>query len=277
MSENTRTENDVVAELAAKAAATPEVLIGDIDHLQGVVLPTGTTFQQIDLEKYLPEPARVRGAVTVDDPASLVAYISRFEQEQRGAVYADIDTCTVKAVLNGPADGDTPGWGDHTATLALRKSIEWERWAGRDREYMGQADFAELLEEGIDEIVEPPAADLMELALTFQASTSASFKQGTNLSNGARQLTYEEQIDARAGSTGQVVIPKTFLLRLKPFDGSEAVAVEARLRYRLREGRLTLAFFLDEPRNVIRDSFRTVVNDIVDSTQVNVYYGRRAS
>jgi uncharacterized protein YfdQ (DUF2303 family) len=281
MTDTTNTEAAAVAELARKAAQ-PFPILGEIrEDVALVVLDGGAEgpdqAEILDLEEYLPEPVRVRGLVTVDDSVSLVAYVSRFEQEDRGALYADIDSCTIKAVLNGPQNAETPGWGDHVAILALRKSIEWNRWAHKDRTYMSQADFAELIEEGIDDIVEPSGADMLELSTTFEAHTTAAFKQGTSLSDGARQLTYEETVDATAGRSGQVVIPKTITLRLRPFEGGEALAITARLRFRLRDGRLTLAFFMDEPTERVRDAFRTVVNDVIEATQVNAYYGRRSA
>jgi uncharacterized protein YfdQ (DUF2303 family) len=274
MTETNRTENDVVAELAAQAAVRPVPLIEGFDHVQGIATPPGTSFSVLDLEDKLPEPVRVRGAVILDDSVSLIAYVTRFKEGDRAALYGDVDSCTVKAVLNGPVDTETPGWGDHVATLALRKSIEWQRWTARDRDYLSQVDFAELVEEGIEDIIDPPAADMLELALTFQATSTAQFRQGTNLSSGERQFTFQETIDAKAGRTGEVVIPKEFFLRLRPFEGADHVEIRARLRYRLRDGRLTLGYFLDEPAEIIRSSFRTVLEEVAEAAGVDHFLGR---
>lgn len=263
------TEAADIADIATRAAEPKELIV---DELLGVVVPDGATLELVDLEKYGAAPRRKQGSVTLHTAGSLAAY-TQTHREASTALFADADTFTIVAVINGHGH-DGPGFGDHRASVTLRKSPEWKRWESHDRAYLNQVDFAELVEEGIDDVVAPPAADLLELALTFQANTNVAFRQGANLASGERQFLYEETIDAKAGRKGELVIPKGFTLRLRPFEGTEPRDVEARLRYRLRDGRLTLGYFLDRPADVLRDSFDETLRQVEASVDITPYMGK---
>ena len=58
------------------------------------------------------------------------------------------------------------------------------------------------------------------------------------------QLTYNEEIDGRAGEAGQLRIPEEFFIALKPFLGGDTFCVPARFRYRIQEGRLVMWYEL---------------------------------
>ena len=223
-------------------------------------------------------PERVWRQVTVLDVASFLDYIGVHADEDHltnahGAgqleVWADVDARTVKAVIDG-----VHGWRKHTATLQLKVSREWSEWSAVDGKLLGQVDFAEFIEDHLSTIAEPDGATLLEICQTLQVHTSAQFKQQNILATGQRVFRFEEDLETKAGTKGDLKIPGELTLVLRPFQGSAAVAVTARFRFQVREGVLRLGVKLAEPDKALEDAFAGVVADVQASVPVHVNHGR---
>lgn len=267
--DNTQAVIDVATE-----AAGPQPLDRD-GQLCSVVTPAGGTLHVVDIEerlgRYRDTPRRKQGVVTLNTAASLVQYVATHRLDGT-VLYADWQQARVIAVLNDHDPG-APGWGDHRAVLALRKTPEWKSWLAHNGQLGSQVAFAEHIEDMAPTIVDPPAADMLELAQTFHASSSVDFTQQNRLTDGQVQLSYRETVAAKAGQSGQLTIPPTFLLRLAVFEGSEPVEVGVRLRYRLREGNLTIGYAIDGPELVEREAVERVVAEIEEGTELTALRG----
>ena len=130
---------------------------------------------------------------------------------------------------------------------------------------MDQATFAEFIEDNVKDITHhpeyentPSAADMLEISRTLEAKKNITFRQGTRLDNGQVQLTYNEEIDGRAGEAGQLRIPEEFFIALKPFLGGDAFCVPARFRYRIQEGRLVMWYELVRADKVLEEAYNAV-------------------
>lgn len=253
-----QTEADAVADLTF-AAVEPDVLTaGDI---LSVIVPAGAQHKLLDLEEHLDRPRRKRGTVELTDVESLIRYVNAHKGGGT-ELFADIDRTKVVAVLNGHEQ--EAGWGDHRAVLTLRPSIEWKRWSAKNGQTLSQTQFAEHIEESLDDIVEPAAASVLEMAQTFEASKSVEFRSSSMLSSGQRQLNYVETIEARAGAQGQLTVPTEFVLGLRPFEGTDRYKVTARFRYRINDGKLAVAYVLDKPEDVIEAAFADILGVLED-------------
>lgn len=258
-----------VAEIATEAAQPKKL---DLDgSLYSVVIPEGAEAKLLDLEKYRLGPMRKKGHPTFWDAGSLAQYTNE-HKELGTAIYFSDETYKIVAVINGH-DEESAGWGDHRATLELRKTDQWKRWQAADDRLLDQESFAEHVERNLVDIIEPAGADLLELAQTFQATTKAEFKSSKLLGNGQRQFTYIEEIEARGGSTGQLTIPKQFKLGIAPFEGLHDYAVTARIRYRINAGRLTIGYILDNPRDIERAAFSDVVKEVGEKVDLIPLFG----
>jgi uncharacterized protein YfdQ (DUF2303 family) len=257
----------------AQEAVDPKVI--DRGDLISVVVAEGNQHVLVDTERFLDAPTRKRGVAELHTADSLSAYVEKHNGEGTlGAeLYADLDTFSIVAVFNGhTADG--AGWGDHRGVLTLRKTPEWKRWTEADNRLMSQVQFAELIEDGLGEIVEPPAAEVLEMAQHFEAAVKVNFKSSRLLDNGQRQITYEETIDAKAGQLGQIVIPRELVLGIAPFEGCVGYRVVARLRYRLNDGQLGIGIVLDHPEKVLESAFDDEVNKVEEPTGIRAYRGK---
>lgn len=267
-------EAQVIVDTAVRATE-PKQVGGEYDGLYSVVVPAGGHNVVIDTRKlvdpYLARPRRKRGVVALTTPASLSQYVNVHKVDGT-EIFVDWRRSRAEAVLNDH-DSAHPGFGDHRAVLTLQSTPEWSRWTALDGKWMSQGDFAEHILDTTADVVDPPAADLLEMAETFTATRSLQFSSGNRLKDGQRQLRYVETIDAQAGVAGNVTIPDSILLRLAPFDGAEQVEMSARVRYRINEGALRLGYVLDRPDLVLRTAFAAVVAGVEEQTGITALWG----
>jgi uncharacterized protein YfdQ (DUF2303 family) len=253
----------------ATAAVKPTEL--NPETVYAVVVTEGSRVEVIDQEKHLPEPKRKQGRFRFFDAPSVVTYVNRHKSAATTLFMSDAPYQVV-AVLNGHSE-DFPGWGDHRAILEVRQTDAWKRWLNYNEKLVEQHDFAEHIERNIVDITSPPGADMLELAQTFQATTKAEFKQARQLANGERQFQFVEEVNASGGRNGQLTIPKEFTLGIAPFEGADPYKVTARLRYQLREGHLRIGYVLDNPKDVEREAFIGIAQEVATGTELTALYG----
>ena len=274
VSDEVETEAATVA-LVATHAARPTVL--DEDTAYAYVVPTGSSVNVVRGAEPLPKPLRKTGTVRLLDATSFGAYVHKHADGDATQLYADPAVPGVTALLNGHrAAPDATGWGDHRAVLTFRPTDAWNRWTTNDSKLLTQVQFAEHVEASLPDIRVPTGADLLELAQSFQANTKVRFESSRDLGSGQRQLVYREEVEAGAGPLGNLTIPKEFELGLAPYEGTGLYKVTARLRYRITEGRLSLGYVLDRPRDVQRTAFDEVLKDVETQTSMVALLGTPA-
>lgn len=259
-----------VAELARRGTDPQEVQPG---HIYLRTLPDGTheLVDLLDRQAHLPAPRRKRGTVTLADADSFAAYVTR-HQTPATVLYANQDRAQVVAILNDHA-ADGAGWGDFRAVLQLALTKPWQHWAAKDGRLLPQTEFAEHIEQGLEEIVAPPAAEMLELAQHFEAHNRVEFKSVQVLADGRRSFRYEEQLEAKAGQAGTVQTPREFELGVPPYEGTGPWKVVARLRYRLNGGQLAIGYSLVRPEAVLRAAFGEALETITAATEAPILRG----
>lgn len=250
------TEAEIVADLAVAAAQHQVLVPGD---LYSVVTPADAVAKVVDLESYLPAPRRKRGSVTLHTEASFGAYVNAHKGPGT-ALYADPKGPVVVGVLNDHGAGDDgPGFGDHRVALKLRHTLAWDRWKERDGKLGTQTEFAELIEIGVGDIVDPDHATMMEIATSFQAKNNVVFTSALRLPSGAREFEYRDNIATSAGPSGAIAVPETFTLALQVFEEGPRYPIMARLRCRIAADRLTIGYVLDRPDDLVEHAFRVIL------------------
>lgn len=265
MTDERATESAVIADLAARAA-TPYQVDPTKPHV------AHTAGQLLDLERFLPAPRRKSGSYRPATVAALTDYVNNHSDDHT-TFWVDKEHSTVTAVINDHSRGES-GWRDHRAIVQLLQSPEWKHWTAQDGRFLSQEAFAEHLQDGIEEIrQQPDAAMMLEIAQTIQGATKADWKTATRLDNGEVSFAYHEQIEATAGRKAHLEIPQTFTLAVSPFYGEEPFGLAARLRYRIREGQLSIGYRLVRPHEVVL----TVLSNIAERLRVegfeHVYLG----
>ena len=274
----TEFHNDTAAIIESATRAAEPHALDDDGRFFSIVVPQGGEATVIDLEheseSFRATPRRKTGTYTVHDAESFNAYVAK-HGDQDTEVWADVKAARITAVLNANG-GAGPRWEDHRVVYGVQHTTAWQAWVKLDGHMGDQSTLAEHLEDRAIDILEPTAADMLELAQTFQASMGVTFGSSKRLSSGEAQLEYREQVDATGGKAGQLAIPSSFVLALKPFEGAAAFKVTARLRYRITGGTLRIGYKLERPEDVLRDAFLTVVEGVEEGVNAPVFRGSRS-
>lgn len=241
-----------------RAAAVPAIL--NADAPTGLVIPADAKLELPDLSAWREAPIRRTGIYRPATVEALIDYVTWQEVPEQTTVWVHPTSGKVEAILDD--NGADPGYRQHRALLQLEPTPEWKYWAEKDGKMMGQEEFAEHIEAGLEEISTPDAADMLEIAQSFHASKEASFRQSNRLTSGEQRLQYDETLTASAGKTGDLTVPTVILLAVAPFYGEDRYKVTARLRFRLSGGKLTLGYLLDRPESVKRDALEGIAERI---------------
>lgn len=242
-----------------RAAAIPAHLNPDVP--QALVVPADAAFVQPDLSEWRDAPFRRTGTYRPATVEALIAYTKWQQVLGQTSVWVHPTSGRVETVFDDNGD-ETPGYRQHRALLQLAPTPEWLYWAARDGKMMGQEEFAEHIEGGLEEISVPDAADMLEIAQSFHASKEGNFRQSTRLQSGEQRLQYDETLTASAGKTGDLTVPTVIMLAVAPFYGEDRYKLTARLRFRLSGGKLTLGYILDRPESVQRDALEGIAERI---------------
>ncbi len=268
-----------IATAAAHPTEVPPFTEGLLIH----TLPDGGKVAVTDvtrlLEPYQDHPRRKVGARKAHNPEAFAAYLNRHAADDGAEVWTDAVRQRIVGIVNSHERvGGVPGWGDHTIEYDVQTTVGWKAWMVLDGEWLPQQRFAEHIEDRAIDVVDPSAADMLELAQTFKATMGVSMKSAKVLTSGETQVEYREDIEANGGKAGNMVIPATFKLALKPFEGAKTYAVTARFRYRLNGGNLAMSYRLERPEDVLREAFDDVVDtvdELIDE-KIALYQGSPA-
>jgi uncharacterized protein YfdQ (DUF2303 family) len=264
------TEAEVVADLA-RLAQTPEEL--DPSKAYVLVVKDGEAVEELDLEHLLESPRRASGTYTPADVLSFMHYVQVHAVTEHTTIWVDQLAARIVAVINDHGESAT-GFGDHRVALQLVRTPEWSHWLAADGKYLTQEQFAEHLQDGIMEIRDPDAATMLEIAQTIQGKTNADWKSAVRLDNGQVGFAYQEEVAATAGRAGNMEIPATLALGIAPFYGEAPFEIGARLRYRIREGNLSIGYKLERPGDVELNVLKDIRDRLTDEAGFErVYMG----
>lgn len=275
MNQHTHIDDSALAHAGALMVAATN--IKRVDEASFILVPQG--FNNVDItaaiEKASPVPYRKKGTVALTSIDSFNEFVKDQARDQGTYIYADPEARTLTAVFNDHEYGERStdaGWRDFRAVYNAELSREFATWLMHNKKPMEQEVFAVFLEDNIADVVEPSGETLLAIALTLQAKTEVNFNSSKRLDNGQVQLTYTENIDARAGA-GAIEIPREFAIGCRLFKNGEGYKIRARLKYRLGGGNVKFWYELDRPENVIEDAFSAYVEKAKE-TGVKVLIGK---
>lgn len=259
------------------AIAGNQPLKVDTEQPTAFIVPTGARLELVDPERYdrlNDNPRRKHGTVNPADVTSFIHYVGQHNEGDATSVWVDSTTGRSVAVLNDhTARDEHAGWGDHRAVFSPETTPEWRRWISADGKLMDQEAFAQFLEDGLSEIAIPDGTVLLEVAKTLEGKHNVEWGAAVRLDNGAVRASYIETATAKAGQRGDLEVPTDFTLVLPVFRGEEPVQIDAKLRWRLREQKLQLAFRLDNPHRAVQAAIDAIVEKLRDKFD-HVYVGQ---
>jgi uncharacterized protein YfdQ (DUF2303 family) len=236
-----------------------------------VLLPNGTTLQY--LTDTVEAPPRAKGIVKLRDVASFVSAVNRWKSADT-LLYGLLEPASFLAVFNDVEDssaGDIGAWRDFRATFVVPPSREWQVWNAANRKQMAQVGFAEFIEDNLPDIITPTGSDMLTLALNFEAAKTGRFVSSTRLKDGSSELLWKE--DVEQGKANKLELPDTITLNIPVFENSEPRELQARLKFRVKDGGLAIWYELVRPHKVLEAAFREVWARIEADTSLKPLLG----
>lgn len=231
--------------------------------------------QAHSLEPFLAHPVRKEAAVTITDVQSFIAYLARFALPHT-AIFCTLTSegGHFAAIIDYHEKQDgKANRGRHRCTLEMRHTPEWEMWRRFNDKPLSQLEMAHFLEDNRLDIVDPEAAQIIEIAKTFEATQGVQFKSALRLQNGDRQLAYDVTTGAKAGQKGDLQIPEKITMKLPVFMNGPAYMLEAWFRYTIDGGALKLRYQLIRPHKLIELALLEARNAIQSETKITVMSG----
>ena len=210
-------------------------------------------------------PSRAEMTMDLENVESFLAYVKKFKTPDT-MLFANRKYGGIQAIFDyhqPTQDGTKPGFMSHRCTLKPALTPEWLAWVGCNGKKMTQDPMIEFLESWNQNIWKPDAATILEVASSIEATKACTFKSVKRLSNGQREFTYNESINATGQSKlGAIVIPEMCSLSLTRSFGQNATIMEARFRYRIEEGHLILWYDLVKLAEAEQEAFEDLCDQI---------------
>lgn len=265
----TNNDNQVLVDMTVAAT-----LLRQVEKTPFVIVPQG--MEAKSLESMMTRPTRIRADIKVFDTAGFIAYFNRFKAVG-SAIYAKVEPARFYGVIDGNTE-ENAAWQDHTISYECPLSKEWKEWIKSSGSSKSQAAFSEFIENNMPDIVstnanEPTGAEMLQIATSFQAKTSVNFASGTRLNNGQVELTYVEDIKGTAGPKGSIKVPERFFIAVPVFEGGAPYKVEAKFRYRIKDGVLTMWYDLIRPHKTHEAAHKDIWTEIAETTGVSIING----
>jgi uncharacterized protein YfdQ (DUF2303 family) len=272
-----------LAETLAKELKQPlEIASNTAAALRRVALPPGWKLEEHDDERSLAAPLRKTATVRVRDAESFIAYVKRHGSLTDSTVWCLADYVQGKIAFTGIVndhgeDATAAAWRDHRVYFSPEFSEEWRRWSGMNKKAFTQVEFGAFIEENLKDIASPEGAGLpsgsamLEMALSFEAVQDMRFKSAVRMQNGGVNLSFVQDDDAQ--TLQKMAVFERFAIGIPVFWNGDAYQIDARLRYRVRDGKLSFWFELIRADKVLEAAATTVIAAIKDQTGSPFFFG----
>lgn len=257
-----------VAEVVAREARKPfplgSIYSADGTAIDHVALPTGFALHEIDHERLANHPRRKTGTANLQSVDSLLAFVDR-HRTASSVVWCQFDpvksSLRFSAVIDDHAQ-TSAGWRGLVANYVPELSVEFTRWSSMDKASMSQLEFAEWIERNQDDIagVEnmPTSLDMLKMATEFEASSDFKLKSSVRLQSGGASFEFIDQ--ERDETVRRMSLFAQFALGLPVYRNGGAYQINARLRYRTSQGKLSFSYELLRADKVVEHAGRELID-----------------
>jgi uncharacterized protein YfdQ (DUF2303 family) len=164
---------------------------------------------------------RVKGEQSFDDLRGFFDYVNKYKNEDT-AIF--INQERIKAVFDYHKASNDSNSATHTAIFKLKPNPTFFNWLNNSSKWFSQEQFVDFLDTGLEEVINPNQAVLLDLIKNLRASIS----YGVDIENndGAVKMTYVKETKAagRGGSNKvEQVIPDNFTLLTLPFKALDTI------------------------------------------------------
>lgn len=268
-----------------------------IASLPIAVVPDGRRLESLKpfVDEFLPRPVRIQGTAILRDERSFITHVNEM-REPTTRIFceptASPPTFTAVYDYHSVTKQETqrPAYCAHRAVWPLAMSKEWLAWTGQANKGMTPTEFAEFLELRVPDVywgdqrsdytntlvkeldlrLSTPSA-LIGLSRNLLVNVDVQVRQAQTLSTGEIAITYVEQ--HRDGEGQPIRVPNAFLIAIPVVLGGPAYQILARLRYRIREGKVTWSYDLHRTDIALDAAIREIGDRVALETGCVVFAG----
>lgn len=265
-------------EAGLKSQTPAEMFSGLIVHHKDLTVTDRTAERLKDAKRFTDGPINPAGVMTLHTLESYAKAVMD-HADDRTQIFGDTEAGKIVCVFDFLENGGCPfddkaimrprrsGWGQHSAEIVFRESRKLKEWR-KTLESMNQADFANFLEDHLEDIAEPSGQDLLAIATDLEASSSGSFKGRLNLDNGSVALSYQDELET------SVEIPRHLTLGIPLFEHGDRYKLRCRLRFQIRSGSVTFRLLFTNVEDAKEQEFERIVQEIEEKTGKEIYRGK---
>lgn len=273
-----------IAETIARELKQPRTIESpEQDSQRHLLLPPGWKREFLDDENLRYSPRRLKAHVTLRDADSFIEYVNHHKPASEPdcrTIWCAADWKSGNLVLVAVLDDHAPGrarpsWREHLATYSVLKSAEWERWRAKDRQPFSQVDFAAFIEDGRRDIATvdglPTGSQMFEMAVNMEANQDVRFKSAIRLQSGGTQLQFIADDDKQTVERMQLF--ERFAIGIPVLWNGDAYRIDARLKYRARDAKVTFWYELERADLVFESAAKALISSVREKTGVPFYFG----
>jgi uncharacterized protein YfdQ (DUF2303 family) len=224
---------------------------------------------------------RIRQKVTLHDLESFIDYVTTFKTESTRIFgepgFVAGGHASITAALDYHGAPDMPEHVEHRAYYQPRYSEQWERWNKVCREPISQEFLAEFIEETQRDIVEPTAAELMDIVRFFKASKAVNYDSAVYTKDGTIKVNYSEEVlqEKRIkGANPEIGLPEKFKIGIPVYFRDGRYPVNVFVRFQVVPKGVVFKLKLDRPDVIEDDAFDHLTKKVTDATKLKVLTGR---
>ena len=240
-------------------------------------------------EKYRTAPERRVGTARVTTLACFIALTTR-HKDDHSAIFAKTAWPDPKltAVIDYHQTSGEARFGQHRIEYPFPISSEFKAWMDRNGQAFGQADFAAYVEDRIADLGAPTQeealefetlfktrfatpAEMVDLSRGLQVTVAANVKNAHVLQSGEVEINWTEEHRDQAGN--KIIVPGLFMLSVAAFIDGDPIRIPARLRYRVRDGKIAWSFHLYKWDFWLRDRIKGDIDEAAYQTDLPAYEG----
>jgi uncharacterized protein YfdQ (DUF2303 family) len=259
------------------------------DGREAVIIPAGHKVEMVNpLTPILSN--RIAATVLMHDQASFIAYINRYKTEATQLFaepgFLSGGTAKMQAVMdyhraaaNGTGEktdkdskSTNANYTAHVANFVPRYSEAWTRWQAATKEPMEQAELAEFIEENRADIVDPSAAQMLDIVRTFKVKKDSEYDSLTYQADGAVKLHYSERVQQQ----GSTLFPEKLAIGIPVYFRGEVFKVGVFARFKLGGGKVRFQLKLDRDDVIEDEAFKAMIETVTGAVGIGAYLGRRA-
>ncbi len=272
-----------VEALAREMKAPVEIACEAAAHIKRIATPPGWTLhERNDAEAITGLPVRKTASVDLNDADSFIDYVLRHGYPGDSTVWCQanykLGKVAFQAIINDHGSTEVqPNWRDHVARFTPVFSTEWDSWTKTNGPAwtFSQVEFASLIEDSMRDFASaegfPTGAQMLEMALSFEANQDMRFKSAVRLQSGGEWMSFVQDDDNQTLEKMQLF--ERFSIGIPVFWNGDAYRLDARLRYRVREGVLKFWYELIRPEKVLEAATKTLIQNIKDKTGNPFFFG----